>query len=540
MDVSRRGWGWGGGSERDAAVAAPVSRGTLCFDLQSHLLFTPPPPNVPPTLPPPSPPPRWCTRRSTRRWRPPPAASRAPSSGSCSWRASARPSRRAAAAACLVRRLRGLRWSGRQQLGHLQPHVWGGGLPGLPGSTSQAPQRNDTTLFFSCSPTCPCPPGIFPTDDAFQPIQANAQTVAQLNAQPVAGCVAAAAQAAPVAAAPDCAQTWVDGAPGTGEAAAGCCLTVGPAQGQPDRRPGTLLLSPCRAGCPPAPLSPLPAVPLPPPCRQAWRAPPATCPSTSACAAPPPATPTPPVSTLMPATSASAGGELAAPGEALGGAGALWGSSSGGCTNGSCWRLRGAEAGVRQPARPGSPPRPACRPPATPPCYPPPHPTPSPPCPQGLRGRRQGVRRQRRRAGAAAGAALERASGAGLRRRLRRGLARHRARWGRGWLGRGPVGPGAGMVAGRAVLPWVLLPSLLAVLPRPDRLGCLAFHPRLLPGPASPLGDFPISPHHASPPSTPHPLPTPLQATCTTRWTPLPSSAPRAPSTAPAPMCRCW
>lgn len=66
------------------------------------------------------------------------------------------------------------------------------------------------------SPPCPCHAGIYETDDAFAPILQNAKVVAQLNAQPVAGCVADSRGAAPADPAPDCKQTWVDGEPGTG------------------------------------------------------------------------------------------------------------------------------------------------------------------------------------------------------------------------------------------------------------------------------------------------------------------------------------
>ena len=75
-----------------------------------------------------------------------------------------------------------------------------------------------TTLPAPRHPACPPPPaaGIYDTDEAFQPILDSAQTVQRLNAQPLAGCVPASHRAAPVDPVPDCQQTWVNGAPGTG------------------------------------------------------------------------------------------------------------------------------------------------------------------------------------------------------------------------------------------------------------------------------------------------------------------------------------
>lgn len=73
--------------------------------------------------------------------------------------------------------------------------------------------------FFHCLHPYPGPlsAGIYPSDDAFAPILENAKEVAQLNAQPLAGCIADSHRAAPAGPAPDCKQTWVDGQPGTGE-----------------------------------------------------------------------------------------------------------------------------------------------------------------------------------------------------------------------------------------------------------------------------------------------------------------------------------
>jgi hypothetical protein len=62
--------------------------------------------------------------------------------------------------------------------------------------------------------------GIYPSDDAFKPIADNAQTVAQLNQQPVAGCTPS-ARGALLPPAPSCQQTWVNGTAGTGARSVG-------------------------------------------------------------------------------------------------------------------------------------------------------------------------------------------------------------------------------------------------------------------------------------------------------------------------------
>ncbi|KAL4423208.1 hypothetical protein ABPG77_000341, partial [Micractinium sp. CCAP 211/92] len=68
--------------------------------------------------------------------------------------------------------------------------------------------------------------GIYPTDAAFEPILENAKEVAQLNAQPVVGCVVNPQSAAPAEPATDCKQTWVDGQPGTGMEGPDCNIAI--------------------------------------------------------------------------------------------------------------------------------------------------------------------------------------------------------------------------------------------------------------------------------------------------------------------------